>query len=472
MKLKKITALILVFLMLTGITAQAADPLASLYFDYVNEIADYIEQEYYFGIERKELMDAALRTALSNPEGGINAVIDSMFSCLDENSSFIPPESLDDLMEQLVTGTFVGIGVMILGTNGRIVVTEPLEGSPAQKAGILPNDIIISVDGVSLDGKTVTEARELILGEVGTQLVLGILRGDSQLEIVVTRGEIQDEVIAYDIIDGIGYIDISRFTLTMPQDVAEVLTRFDEQGVDKIVIDLRGNPGGEITAALGLCNLFVPKGVVARQVYKNQPDIIMYSDLEETKYELAVLINEGSASASELFAGAVDDTNVGVIIGETSHGKGTMQRVRGLVTGGAVRMTIGEYKTAGGRSVHGVGIKPDIEVENTTFIPDVSYFKDLDFFGEFSVGSEGEGVMAIEQRLNFLGYFAEQPDEVYDNKTAVAVTTYQAYRGLKVTGVSDIYTMIDLNNIDYEQPRERDLQFETAIKYLRGEEVK
>jgi len=471
MKLKRLTALILVFLMLMGVSVQANDPLKPLYFEYVNELADYIMNDYYFGVDRKTLMDAALKESLTNPEGGIDAVIHAMFASLDENSSFIPAESLDDFMGQSVTGTFVGIGVMILGTNGRIVVTEPLEGSPAQAAGILPNDIIVSVDGVSLDGKTVTEARELILGEEGTQLVLGVLRGDNLLEITVTRGEIQDETVTYEVIDGVGYINISRFPLTIVEKVREALNFFDGQGITKIIIDLRGNPGGEINAALGLCSMFVPKGVVARQVYKNHPDVLMYSDLEETKYELAVLINEGSASASELFAGAVDDTDAGVIIGKTSYGKGTMQRVRGLITGGAVRMTVGEYKTAGGRSVHGVGIKPDIEVDNVKFIPDTSYFKEIDFYNEYKNGSEGDGVTAIEQRLNFLGYFENEPDAIYDSETVNAVTTYQAYRGLKVTGVCDIYTLIDLNNIDYQQEQVMDLQLETAVDYLLGKDA-
>ena len=194
-----------------------------------------------------------------------------------------------------------------------------------------------------------------------------------------------------------------------------------------------------------------------------------YSDLENPKYKLAVLINGESASASELFAAAVKDTEAGVLIGETTYGKGTMQSIIPFqYTGGALRLTVAEYLSAHGNKVNNVGVIPDQTVENKTETYDVSYFEDIDVTSESKINDDSQNVLALEQRLDFLGYNVGTVDTVFDEKTQKGLSTFQVYRNLPVTGTLNTETALDLNSIDYENLRfEVDLQYETAKNYLK-----
>lgn len=466
-----IISFIMFFTLCTGVVC-AED--TSRNYDYIKELINYIDTYYYFDVDKEKLEDAALLAALTKPDEGLEGVITEVMGCLDENSAYIPADVLGCFMEEIVEGTFVGIGVRAINVNGRMVVSEPLKNSPAEKAGILPNDIIVAVDGVSLDGKDAQEAQNLIRGIEGTTVKIGVIRGEEYLSFDIVRATVEDVAVTYKVIDGAGYISVSQFTLTICDQVQEALNYFDTLSIDKIVIDLRGNTGGEIRAALGLCSMFVPKGVVARLEFKyDEMNQLYFSDLVNPKYDLAVLINGGTASASELFAGAVADTGTGILIGTQSFGKGTGQEVKKIVTGGAIRMTVAEYKTAGGRSVHKIGLEPHIKVENEVYYINPETFEEIDFYADYAEGTQSEAVLALEQRLEALGYFEATPDSLMDKYTVEAVKQYQAYRGLTVSGQCDAYTLADLNNIEYEKIKKtEDIQLQTAVDYLLGKGVK
>lgn len=459
---------VLLAVSLLVIPVSAFELPGEIQYRYISEMADYIQNNYKFDITREALLDAALHERLVNPECEFNDMIAAMLDILDENSSYLTQEEYQTMMEHSVTGTFSGIGVTITSKNERVIVVSPIIGSPAHAAGMLPNDVIITVNGEDVSRSTMDYVRSLIVGPKGTSVSVGVLRGDKILIFDIIRDEVKNVPVTYEIKDGIGYIRITAFNQNIVEAVQEALAEFDSQGIDKIAIDLRYNPGGELNEAVSLCRLFVPKGVVVRIKYKDsEKDEIYYSELDAPRYKLAVLINEGSASASELFAGAVQDTAVAKVFGTTSYGKGTVQQLMPIVTGGCIRLTVAEYLTAGGRSINKKGITPDVYVENTKRVPDTSGFSDIDFSSVLTAGADSDGVLALEQRLVVLG-FLETADSVYDAETEDAVKTFQAYRGLSATGTADTYTLLEINNIDYDVPFPVDNQYIAAMEYLKG----
>ncbi len=181
------------------------------------------------------------------------------------------------------------------------------------------------------------------------------------------------------------------------------------------------------------------------------------------------MINGGSASAAELFAAAVKDTKVGAIIGENSYGKGTMQTLIPFeYTGGALRLTVAEYFSAHGNRVNGVGVKPDYTVHDDAIYKDVSYLEPIELTKESRIYDESDNVLAIEQRLELLGYFEEKPDKFFDEETKKALEMYQTFRKLPVTGTTNLETSLDLNSIDFENMAfSNEAQMNTALNYLK-----
>lgn len=464
---KSLSVLFALIIVLT-VSAAAMEPPGDVQYAYIQEMAKYINKNYKFEITVEELLGAALKEKLTNSSAGFGDMVAAMMNILDENSSYLPEEEYNRLLEERVLGEFTGIGVSITSRSGRVIVVSPIAGSPAHAAGIQPNDIIVGVDGEDVSNTSMEYVRSLIVGAPGTSVRVSVLRGDKVIDFDIVRAKIQDVPVTYKVKDDVGYIQITAFNNNTAKGVREALSKFDSLGIDRIVLDLRYNSGGELNSAVELCGLFVKKGAVATIEYKDpQKNEVFYSELKNPRYKLAVIINEGSASASELFAGAIQDTKAGMVFGTTSYGKGTVQQILPLVTGGCLRLTIAEYLTAGGRSINKVGIKPDVYVENTKRIPDTSHFADIDFTNVYSRGSESEGVLAIEQRLVLLGYM-DEADSVYDEETEEAVKTYQAYRGLPATGVADLYTLLDINNLEYDVPFPVDNQLDMAIDYLRN----
>jgi carboxyl-terminal processing protease len=468
---KRILALILALCICLGAPAVlAAEISGKMQYVYLSELANYIVNNYKFETTREELIEEAFFRKLIDPAISFNDMVKYMMDCLDENSMYLYEDELNSMMREDISGTITGIGVTIVNRNGRVVVVSPMKDSPAYKAGIQPNDIIVSVDGVDVSNEDMDTVRSLVIGEKGTPVAVGVLRGESVLTFNIVRDEVRAITVGHQVLEGnIGYIAITSFNKNVVEAVEEALAEFDALGITKIVVDLRYNPGGELQEVVELCRKFVPKGVIATIDYSDasgREDEIYYSENETPKYNLAVLINEGSASASELFTGAVQDTGVGRVFGTTSFGKGTVQEILPIATGGGIRLTIAEYKTAGGRSIHKVGIEPDEYVKNTTQIKDISHFTAIDFSDLcYEAGDNGQGVLAIEQRLEFLGYM-KGADEVFDGETALAVQSFQINAGISATGKADLNTLLYISGQDYELPVFVDKQLGAATGYL------
>ena len=472
---KRIISLILTIFVLTSplFSVNAATPeelQGVMEYRLVRQVAELIESDYKFGTTSEEMVNAALFRKLVHPTSTVEDLLDEMLSSLDPHSQYMYKEEYEYLLEHTITGEFVGIGISIQQRNGRIIVVSPIKGSPAESAGILPNDVIVSADGIDLIGKTTEFAQSVITGQAGTPVIIGVQRGDMNLTFEIIRATITETSVYYEILDGnIGYLSVSDFNGSTLDETKEALAEFDKNNVTKIIMDLRNNPGGELNSAVGFCNLFVPKGAIATVKYKDESrNEVFYSDLENPKYTLAVLINEGSASAAELFSAAVKDTKVGKLFGETSFGKGTMQTIYVFQpTGGAIRLTVAEYFSAGGNAVNDVGVEPDVFVQNRTKTKDSSYFAPIEFGVDLTEGSSSEAVLAVEQRLEFLGYLDGVPDNNFDSETTEALSTYQTYLNIPVTGIADFNTLFSLNNIEYELLRFiEDKQFDAAYEYL------
>ncbi len=459
--------LIALSLLLVTSSVYAWEPTGEDEYNYIHDLVDFVSENAKFPKEKSELLDIAFKERLTNPASGFDGMVAAVMGSLDEHSSYLDEDTYAKFVDSSVIGAFTGIGVTIVERDGGVVVISIFPDSPAEKAGMRVGDILIGVDGENLEGRGMEAIREKILGEEGTSVSVMLRRDGKEMALTAVRASLDTDPVVYENKNGIGYIQFFSFNPRVAEKVQAAVDFFEKEGVKNLIVDIRDNSGGELGSALDICRLFTPKGVIMRVEYADARYNQLHYNEEDNRgrFNLAVLVNEESASASELFAGAVQDTASGTIIGKKTFGKGTVQTVRRLITGGGIRLTVAEYKTAGGRALHHEGITPDIEVENTFAPADVSYMAEMEYMPEWKVGDSGKAVLAIEQRLAFLG-FMEEADSVYDAETEKAIRFFQAQSDLSITGTADIYTQIRLGGIDYTAPVENDDQLARALEFL------
>ncbi len=467
--LRQILALLLSLLAL-AVPTHAVEISGEQEYVFIHDLVDFVFDNAKFPVPKTEMLDAALHARLVNPDAGFNGMVEAVMDCLDEHSGYMEESTYRSFLQDTVSGEFSGIGVNISIAGDAYVVMSPIPGSPAEKAGISAGDILVAVDDVNIEKEEFESVRARITGQVGTTVKVTVRRGTELLHFTVERAMVETETVLYEEMEGAGYLRLTNFTQSAVEDVKAAIAYFKGAGIKDVILDLRNNPGGELNAALDICRLFTPKGVIMRVEYADSSqNELHYNEKDNGGYfDLVVLVNGGSASASELFAGAIQDTSMGTIIGTRSFGKGTVQTVLPIVTGGGIRLTVAEYKTAGGQAIHHKGITPDIVVENTTEIPDISYMVPLELGSTVQAGDTGEGVLALEQRLEFWGYM-ETADTIADETTAAAIRLFQAQNGLPATGVADVYTIIRLNDVNYAVPVENDDQLAAALEFLKNE---
>lgn len=295
----------------------------------------------------------------------IDGAIDGMVKSLgDPHSNYLSPKMYQSLKEQ-TQGSFAGIGVVMgMDNNKNINIVAVMEDSPGQKAGLAEGDQIIAVDGTPVTEMAFDEVAAHVRGEPETDVVLTIMRDGTQQDYTITRDNIKLKTVGHEMLDNnIGYIQIVSFSEDTAQEFMDAYTDLQNQGMQGLVLDLRNNPGGLLGACVDIAKNLVPKGDIVSIVDKDGNKEVYSSDLEQVPYPVAVLINKNSASASEILSGAIQDTKSGVIIGETSYGKGSVQTILPMMDDDAVKLTIAKYYTPSGRSIDGVGITPDIEVK-------------------------------------------------------------------------------------------------------------
>ena len=309
----------------------------------------YIESQYVGEVDSSKLID-----------GAIAGMVKSLG---DPHSVYLDEKMYQKLMDQ-TDGSFGGIGVYMSFNDHRVNVVSVMEGGPGEGAGIQANDEIMAVDGTDVKEMQPEMVAMKIRGEVGSQVVLTIHReGEADRDYTITRDVIKTHTAAEEMLpDGIGYIRIASFGEKTGEEFKESYGRLEEQGMKGLIIDLRENPGGFVTSCLEIANMVVPKGEIVSVVQRDGSKEDHMSSLEESKYPIVVLIDGNSASASEILAGALQDTHAATLVGTKSYGKGSVQAVLPLQEGDALKLTIAKYFTPSGRSIDGIGIEPDVEI--------------------------------------------------------------------------------------------------------------
>ncbi|ANU23159.1 S41 family peptidase [Planococcus donghaensis] len=382
---------------------------------------DQIQDQYYKDVDRNVLVN-----------GAINGMVDSLE---DPYSDYLDEEEASQFLEG-ISSSFQGIGAEVQERGGFITVVSPIKNSPAEKAGILPNDQIIAVDGESIQGFTTTEAVMLIRGEKGTEVTLTVKRGENAdpIDITIVRDEIPIETVYAEMIgDNVAHIQVTSFSENTYQELLDAIEEMENEGMEALVMDVRGNPGGLLNVALDISDLFIEEGkpLFEVQAKGEEPEVYMSSSGAKVDVPVTLLIDGGSASASEILAGAMNESADIQLVGEKTFGKGTVQTANDLQDGSNLKFTTAKWLTPDGNWIHEKGIEPDVEVE----FPAYASLPVLDTSIELKDGAISEQVKTAEQMLEALGYDVGEVDGVFEEQMAEAVKAFQEDKELETTGV-------------------------------------
>ena len=328
--------------------------------------AFYSPTEKYFEITRNLDIFASLFKEVNafyvdeiDPSKSIETGIDAMLASLDPYTNYIPEEDLD-AYRTMTTGEYGGIGSLIGQMDDKIVITMPNEGFPADKVGLKIGDEILKIDGVDTKGKGTTEVSKMLKGTAGTAIHLTIKRQDDTMEFDLIRAKIVINNVPYSgmVNDEIGYIKLTEFTTNAAKEVKTALVNLKQEGATKIILDVRGNPGGILQEAVAICNLFIPKNKVVVETKGRTPTwnkvYKTVSKPVDSKIPLVVLTSRGSASAAEIVSGTIQDYDRGVLIGRKTFGKGLVQTTRPVGYNSQVKITVAKYYTPSGRCIQAI----------------------------------------------------------------------------------------------------------------------
>ena len=325
--------------------------------ELVAEVMDRVRREYVDRIDDHQLVEGAIRGIVKE---------------LDQHSSYLDPSQYEEIRIS-TSGNYTGVGLDVSVDDGKVTVVEPLAGAPAAEAGILPGDVVVSVDDVPVGQGNVAETVNRMRGAVGTPVTVDVVRGDNDkpLRFALTRASVQVKTVTGEYLgNGLAYFRLTAFAESTPHDLAVAAHRAIEQAGGKllgVVLDLRNNPGGVLDAAVQVADEFLSDGLIVRgtgRVKQARFEQFASAGDELESVPVVLLVNGGSASASEIVAGALQDHERAQIVGERTYGKGSVQTVMPLGEGSALKLTTSLYLTPSGRSINGKGIEPDVVVHN------------------------------------------------------------------------------------------------------------
>ena len=321
--------------------------------DLFGEVLDKINKEYVDDVDQSKNMDAA-----------INGLLQS----LDPYSAYMTPESLQSMQTE-TSGEFGGLGIEVGMESGVVKVISPIDNTPASKAGIKAGDYIVKINETQVQGKSLMEAVDLMRGPVGSSIEITVRRRGVKKALIfnITREVIQVQSVKSELIDNnIGYIRLTSFNENSSEQIKKKVKKLNKnKNLKGYILDLRNNPGGLLSQAIRISDFFLENGEIvstkSRKISENRKWFAKKGDITDGK-TLIVLINYGSASASEIVAGALKDHKRAIILGENSYGKGSVQSIIPLKNKGAIRLTIAKYYLPSGKSISKVGVTPDIEI--------------------------------------------------------------------------------------------------------------
>lgn len=426
-------------------------------FDKVKQAYDLISTNYVEKIEGQELIEGA---------------IEGMIGKLDDPYSVYMDKETAEQFSQNLDSSFEGIGAEVSMVDGKVTIVAPFKDSPAEKAGLKPNDQVIKVDGESIEGLDLYEAVLKIRGEKGTVVTLDIMRpGVTEiLEIPVTRDEIPLETVYPEVKEfqgkQVGYIEVTSFSTDTASDFEKAVKDLEDKGIDGLVIDVRGNPGGYLESVEQMLKIFLPKDKPYVQIEeRNGEKKRFFSSITKKKpYPISVLIDEGSASASEILAAAMKEAGGYDIVGKKSFGKGTVQQAVPMGDGSNIKLTFYKWLTPDGNWIHEKGVEPTIPVNQ----PDYYYVNPIQIKEPLTFDMNSEQVKNAQKMLKGLGFNPGREDGYFSEETVTAVKAYQQSVGLEQSGTitKETAAKMEQNIIDKIRNQENDVQLETAIKAL------
>ncbi|MGO4938921.1 S41 family peptidase [Fundicoccus sp. Sow4_D5] len=422
----------------------------------LEDVYNSIQVNYVEEVDKIDLLTGALK-------GMVDAIGDPYSEYLNAEESTSFEEDFQD--------SFEGIGVQFMMENGRVTVISPIDGTPAGEAGLLPNDIILEADDVELSDMNTNEVVKLIRGPKGSDVKLLIQRNNSTFDVVLTRDTIPNITVTGEIDASqasIGHVKISQFADNTYNELVDVVHDLRSQGATSLIVDLRMNPGGLLDSALDIGNMFLEDGDMIMQISEKNSDENAEFVANERAYgsfkitePYTVLIDEGSASASEILAAAVQENTDSKLIGQTSFGKGTVQTILNQSEIGELKLTSAKWLTPSGNWIHDVGIEPDILVEDSPVASSLL----MNSNETLEVGVSNEFVESLSLMLNALGYEVSS-ESYFDETVEEAVKAFQTDNELEADGKVTGDTAHTLNRLIREHLKENDPQYDAAIELL------
>ena len=337
-----------------------------VYRDYLDSSGDYDEKSW------RQLRSKLLKKSFAGNAESYEAIRGMLASLNDPYTRFLDPKQFKEMRID-TSGELMGVGIQLsLDTKTKeLVVVSPIEGTPASRAGVLSKDVIVSIDGDSTKGMSTEDAVKLIRGPEGSEVVLGLRRVDQVLDVPLTRARIEINAVTYRLNKTqnqrkIGYIRLKQFNANAAKEMRQAAKSLEEQGAEGYVLDLRGNPGGLLEASIDIARQWLNEGIiVSTRTREGIRDVRRATGSAVTDKPLVVLIDQGSASASEILSGSLQDNSRAELVGQKTFGKGLVQAVRGLSDGSGLTVTIAKYLTPKGTDIHKNGIEPDVTSEMT-----------------------------------------------------------------------------------------------------------
>ncbi|SDQ25490.1 carboxyl-terminal processing protease [Virgibacillus salinus] len=422
----------------------------------VSQAFNLIKDNYLNDVDDKQLIEGAIQGMLTTLE--------------DPYSSYMDVETMERFNET-IESSFEGIGAEVSTVNGKVTIVAPIKDSPAEEAGLRPNDKILSVDDESVVGMDLYEAVEKIRGEKGSEVVLEIQRTgvSDPFDVKIVRDDIPVETVYSEVktVDGkkTGVIEITTFSENTAKDFSKELKKLEDKNIEGLVIDVRGNPGGLLTAVEDILKNFIPKNMPYLQVENQKGEKSKsFSELEEKKpYPISVIIDEGSASASEILAVAMKEAGYDVV-GTKSYGKGTVQQAVPMGDGSTIKLTFFKWLSPKGTWIHEKGVKPTEKVEQ----PDYYFTNPVQVEDSIAYNHTGDKVENVQVMLKGLDYKPGRTDGYFSKETEKAVQAFQADNDLEVTGEINEKTagQIQAKIVEKVRDGDDDRQKEKALNVL------
>jgi carboxyl-terminal processing protease len=421
----------------------------------VEQAYDLILQRYVEKVEDKQLIEGAIQ---------------GMLATLDDPYSVYMNKDTAQQFSQSLDSSFEGIGAEVSESDGKIIIVSPFKNSPAEKAGIKPNDQIIKVDDTSVEGLGLYDATLKIRGKKGTKVKLEIVRTGVKepITLTVVRDEIPIETVHSSVKmengEKIGYLEITSFAEKTAEDFRKQLKDLEKDGIKGLVIDVRGNPGGLLDSVEEILKEFVTKKKPYVQIQMRDGQKKRYfSSLKDPKnYPVVVLVDKGSASASEILAGALKEAEGYQVIGETTFGKGTVQQAVPMGDGSNIKLTLFKWLTPDGNWIHKEGVKPDVEVKQS----ELYQVHPMQIEKTLTIEMNNDQVKNAQMILKGLGYDPGRMDGYFNSRTELSVKAFQRRHNLNPTGEIDKQTAekLEAEVVKEMKNEENDRQLQTALK--------